>query len=214
MIAARSLPLRIRRHHLFAERDGRRELVDTGSPWSLPAAALPHSSRERVGVDFERLIGMDELGCQPLRLDLRRGRLEFDAAARPGAAEFSVDFLGSVPRLAARVGGREFDLVLDTGAPLTYLPPEALPAEPPFGRYEDFHPRLGPPFSTGLHRVELEVGGWRFRTVAGALPGELGDLLGVFGVAGILGLPLLRRRSLWLDPAAGTGRWEMAGGSA
>ncbi len=205
MSPAASLPLEARRHHLFTHRDGRRELLDTGSPLSLPADALGPVVGE-VGVRFERLVGMDELGQQSLLFDLPGRRLRLGGAADPADA-FPVDFGLTVPRLDLRVAGAELAAVLDTGAPLSYLPPETLPDTPPLGSYEDFHPDLRTPFRTELHRVELEVGGRRLTTVAGRLPGILQEALALFGCRAILGLPVLRRARLWLDPVAGRGAW-------
>ncbi len=206
MVAPLSLPLRVERHHLFVERDGRRELVDTGSPLSLPAAELG-PARDRVGVPFDRLLGMDELGLAPFRIDLPGRRLELGTPHVAVDGSFAVTSSAGVPRLAVRTAGRELLALLDTGAPITYLPAEVLPTGPPCGHYEDFLPGFGIPFRTGLYRVELEVGGRRIRTPAGTLPAGIQTTLEAFGAKGILGMPVLRRVALSLDLEGGIGCW-------
>jgi hypothetical protein len=208
LMPAVARPLELRHHHLFTQRRGRRELIDTGSPLSLPAADLG-SAAERVGVRFDRLVGMDELGSAPFLLDLPQRRLLLDAP--PARADaFPVDFGLGVPRLRLSLEGRPLDAVLDTGAALSYLPAAVLPDTPPLGSYEDFHPVLASPFRTELHRVEMQIGVRRLTTVAGRLPRILQDALDLFGCRAILGLPVLRRAAMLLDPERGRGAWMAA----
>ena len=214
-------PLSFEHGLLFGELDGRRCLLDTGSPVSFgeggPIEVLGRrygARREFLGVDlaavrehvpcgFDLLIGADLLCTHALALDVPRGVGALSLAALPPEPHRTeVELLLGIPRVRVRVGGREVPAFLDTGASHTYLPPECLPEDPRAETVEDFLPHLGR-FETRLRPVELELAGRRLVLRAGALPPFVRAALGLGEAAAILGNPFLLERRAVLDAPLG-----------
>ena len=204
-LASWSASLWAKRHHLFADLDGQCVLVDTGSPVTLAASDLG-GIVDRVGVDFQSLLGMDQLAELRLDFDLPGGRI---SAGRDvvdnNAVGHPCNAIEGVPIIEAEVEREVVRAVFDTGSPLCYLPESLLEGSSPIGQYEDFHPLLADSFRTPIHRAVITTGGAKIQVPAGRLPHDLRLLLDGFEAQAILGLPLLRGRRIWLD--ARTGRW-------
>jgi len=198
-LASWSASLWAKRHHLFADLDGRRVLVDTGSPVSMSASDLG-GIVDRVGVNFETLVGMDQLADHRLDFDLPGGKM---SARRDGGEDELVghpcDAIERVPIIEAEFEGEVLRAVLDTGSPLCYCPAYLLEQSLPVGQFEDFHPLLADSFRTPIHRAVITTGGAKIQVPAGRLPHDLRLLLEGFEAQAILGLPLLRGRRIWLD---------------
>ena len=204
-----SAPLWAERHHLFADLDDRRVLVDTGSPGTLAASALG-SIVDRVGVDFESLLGMDQLAGLRLDFDLPGGRISAGPdAVEDDAVGYPCDSIGGVPIFEAEVEGEVIRGVFDTGSSLCYLPAALLERSSPVGQFEDFHPLLAGSFRTTIHRTVVTIGGIKIQVPAGKLPPDLQPLLEGLGAKAIIGLPVLRGRRLWLDVRGGWWGWNM-----
>ena len=191
-------------------------LVDTGAPFAIGrgraarvlgeewcpssehAAALD-AGEAHLGVALEWLIGWPTLSRGRLWLDWSSGRAQLSASALalPGATRVPLGFEAKVPRVDAVVGGRAVRVVLDTGAPLSYVPPAAVARLTPVRQERDFHPSIGS-FDTGVWRLPASVAGRAFEIEAGLLPPALAPLVTVSG-GWILGSDFFKARSVVID---------------
>lgn len=195
--------------HLLVELPEGVGLVDTGSPVSigpggvlslagqhvalresldgLTVARLSHD----VGADFDFLLGMDALRDRDVDFDLSNGRLELghDLGAAPGE-EIPLEFIGGVPALRVRLGGREVMAVFDTGAPISYAARWLVEGLQSMDTTEDFHPSCGR-FTTPLYPVTWSVGGIDLQGHAGNLPVDFESGLNDLHVGAILGTAIL-----------------------
>ncbi len=176
------------------------ELIDTGSPASMP---IPEEAKAFVDPRLTRLIGMDELGRAPFALDWSAATL-VQSAPRPEAAVFSslrsVMSIPSIP-LSVHTAGQPAPAhaLLDTGAPLGYAPAAAVDSLTSVGSREDFFPGMGS-FTTPVFDVEIEALGLRQRVRVGVLPPLLAMTLSLLGPdTWILGADFFRGRRLWID---------------
>ena len=207
--------------HLLVELDGgggagRMALVDTGAPFDIgrgraaevlgqdwcPAsdhAAALDAGEAHLGVALEWLIGWPTLSRGRLWLDWSSGRAQLSASALtlPGATPVALGFEAKVPRVDAVVDGRAVRMVLDTGAPLSYVPPAAVAQRTPVRNERDFHPSIGS-FDTGVWRLPTSVAGRAFEIEAGLLPPALAPLVTVSG-GWILDSDFFKHRSIILD---------------
>ena len=215
-----SLPLALRDGLLFSQIDGKRVVVDTGAPRSIGLGCLRlgdhefpltenflgtslSSLQEHIPGGLDVLVGADILGQFEVGLDLSRGVLEL----RPWSDEPPVDAIAlssymGIPVVEVKVAHRLVLLFLDTGASLSYLPPEFTSGLVAGARVEDFYPGFGrfetPTFEIGLE-VESEVNTYFIETRVGHLPELLGALLTMGGAQGILGNDFFGRFRLTLN---------------
>ncbi len=197
--------------HLFAEIEGKKFLLDTGSPMSmakglkldfrgqefrLPGNILgltPGQLSDFIGTEVHGLLGTDVLNGQDLLFDFERGKLGVPGAPLPVEGE-AIPFrpVMGVPLVDAEVGGQVYRFFFDTGARISYFQEgEVLAGFPGVGREEDFYPGFGR-FSTDTYRLEVQLLSRTFALVTGTLPAMLGLSLGMAGADGILGNEILQ----------------------
>lgn len=203
-------PLTIREGHLLVDRGSGLELIDTGSPVSMP---VPEIAREIVGADVVHLIGCDELARAPFVLDLVNDRVRFECTAEPPSSVGAPLPLGSVlgvPVLTVGTPSGDRAAFFDTGAPLCYGDPEDLEGIPVIGERDDFHPMHGA-FRTTVRLVQLMVGDRAVTVEVGELPPMLAMLLGMTGTRWIVGPTAFPGRCLRVELGESGGRlWDLA----
>ena len=199
-------------HILFDNGDGL-VLVDSGSPASfhetgmmkvgddsfeVPTSLMGVTSRyvsQNVGSEVRGLLGMDYIGRHATLIDIVGGRIVFDAET-DGYAEVASFFAGC-SGLVLNVGGREARVFLDTGAPISYLSHSFTDGEKSWGKKEDFSPfSSAGRFETDIYYLDTVFAGEQFRMQVGNLPSDMGMMLKVFGVDGVVGLEILKRTSV------------------
>lgn len=211
-----SYPLAMEAGHLITAAQGKRYLIDTGSPVSLGSQPIRLTGREypvlaevgpgmavaalaeMAGLSFDGLIGMDILGGFDVALSVRESRVMLSEASIDLSAGEAADFASSLPVVNCRTGGQGLCMVLDTGAPLSYLTEEQLVGWPEDGEAEDFHPMLGR-FRVRTRRVEVEWMGVSCAMSVGSVPESLERVLSAVGAAGILGTAILAQSDLMLS---------------
>ena len=212
-------PLEIFEDHPIARIDGKRCLVDTGSPvsigeqpiWLLGAQhALQRSVMgltaagvsEMVGTPIDALLGADVLHAGPFLVDWNHGTIAFSRTPIPfeGAAVPTRRVMG-IPIVTFRHGGEPVSGFLDSGAKLSYMPAERAAGLPSDGEAEDFYPGFGR-FTTDTVRAPVELGGFPFEARFGVLPDMLAMTLGLAGVSWILGSDAFKRFRVLVDLAA------------
>lgn len=212
-------PLEIFDDHPIARIDGKRCLIDTGSPvsigeqpvWLLGAQRPLQRSvmgltaaglSEMVGTPIDALLGADVLHAGPFLFDWNHGTIAFSRTPIPfeGAAVPTRRVMG-IPIVTFRRGGEAVSGFLDSGAKLSYMPAELAAGLPSDGEAEDFYPGFGR-FTTDTVRATVELGGFPFEARFGVLPDMLAMTLGLAGVGWILGSDAFKRFRVLVDLAA------------
>jgi hypothetical protein len=216
-------PLRLEHGHLLTEIDGRRYIVDSGSPlsfggsgsiaaggrlFSLPPAGPGINAQqlsELTGFPTDGLLGMDILGEFDLLLDLSAGSLTLfeERLTQPGDA-VPVKTIAGVPVAELQCGERRLLAFLDSGAQHSYLP-AGFDDGGPGEDLADFHPFLGR-FPVVLRRTR---GGLRIGPIFvdnhrhAEPPATLALTLTMAGVQGIAGVSIFTRQPVSLSIRGG-----------
>ena len=191
-------------------------LVDTGSPLSCHEAgridldgghfSVPTSIpiynvdanylSEKIGERVRGLVGMDILGRTHVKIDLPGGKMTFGCSTEGmRRTPSSIGLMGYVS-VDMNVNGRQARLILDTGAPISYVFPSITEGVEAVDRVTDFHPSIfggNDSFETPIFEFPASFAGNDFTMRAGHLPLALRLELGLLGASGVIGLELFRR---------------------
>ena len=202
--------------HIIFDADGQRVLLDTGAPSSIGSAGEFHflgsehhladnflgltvdELSELIGARVDVLLGMDVIGSQPLTIDAAAGTLGFGDGAPAGGTVLPLESVMGVPSLAANIAGRDLRAFFDTGAVISFVPPDMIDGRPVERRVEDFYPGIGK-FETDLCRLPCRLGNESIDLDSGVLPDELQMALGMTGVTAIVGLEVCGRWTVVVD---------------
>lgn len=196
-----SMPLEIVRDHLIIPFRGASAVLDTGSPFTLPAPAIVGA---HLGRPIRWLVGTDRLGARPFLVDWPGRSVTFGAPAPEAGDRMSLEDSLGVPLIPLGTPTGPALAFLDTGAPISYAPPSAVAGRRPVGRRADFHPMIGE-FETGIYTLPVTAGARQLELTVGVLPPLLRRLLALLGPAPwILGSDYFRDRRIFLDLAQGT----------
>lgn len=203
-----SFPLESVSGHFLFEVEGRKVLLDTGSPRSIaegrqwtflghPYLVIPGFSgattkglSEFVGMPIDVLLGADILGDFHFLIDVREKSIVFhrERVPMPGA-EVSVELVTGIPLATVAVDDQPIRMFLDTGARLSYVQVDVARRFPRLRQDEDFYPGFGR-FRTQVFRVPVGVAGRVLPLACGVLPEPLEASLFGMGVSGIIGTEL------------------------
>ena len=198
------------RDHILIDCTGGMLLIDTGSPLSFHKNAciqlgdeefpVPTSLMgvdaayiaEKVGQPVSGLLGMDIIGRTGLKIDIPGGKLSFFP---------SVDGMVQIPSgmgmgyvsVEMTLAGKPARVLLDTGAPTSYVSRSFTAGLDPVGRTTDFNPLIpGDTFETPVFEFPASFAGKAFSMKAGHLPGTL-QMISMLGVDGVVGMEILKR---------------------
>ena len=92
------------------------------------------------------------------------------------------------------VNGRQVQVILDTGAPVSYVTPSLTEGLTPVDRVQDFNPMVpGGIFETPIFEFPASFAGHDFPMRAGHLPKLMGAAISLLGVKGVVGMEILSR---------------------
>lgn len=150
--------------HLIITDNGQNILVDTGSPVSFhPSGSIGfgenefavHSSipgvstaylSEKVGCEMHGLLGMDIINRMPMLFSLKDGFVLFDDDARY-LNHFKMYPLepssGGLVAITVSVNGKSANMIIDSGAPISYIHPSFVSGLECVGIMDDFSPFIG-----------------------------------------------------------------------
>lgn len=199
------------RDHVLIDTAGGILLVDTGSPMSFHGNGLIHLGHEefpvptslmgvdssylaeKVGEHVSGLLGMDIISRLGMKIDISGGKLSFHPStdglnrvnSRMGMGYMSMEMV---------MAGKNARVILDTGAPTSYVSRAFTEGLNPIGQVTDFNPLVpGDTFETPVFEFPAGFAGNEFTMKAGHLPGSLQMMLSVLGVDGVVGMEVLRR---------------------
>jgi Ca-activated chloride channel family protein len=213
--------------------DGKRVLLDTGSPFSagngdrFEISGQPFKFQGQMGVTTDKLsqwmntridvlLGSDVLSKFVVTLDWWRGAATFSPLGSSLRGEdLPVEQLMGTPVLKLRTASGKAKALFDTGAKLCYMPRSAVGDLDPVNHLKDFHVMTGS-FETDVYEVNVEIAKHPFIANCGVLPESLASMVGkMTGTEWIIGTDLLRQGAIGLDLRHNrvTASWEPAGTS-
>jgi len=200
--------------HIMFEVDGKKVLLDTGSPVSLGSCGtleidgsvyevqdscmtLPWNDlRMLIGIDVDALLGMDVISEFDLTLNPVDSQVTFDRENRLEDREsVQLRLFAEIPVLEVKIQGRPVKVFFDTGARLSYIDRTLTWAGECLGHEFDFHPSMGR-FETQTFMTTVEIDGYEAELKTGVLPESLRRKLIVLGIKGILGTTLLEHYTI------------------
>lgn len=201
----------VRGHILVTDDRGTTVLLDTGSPLSfhrndvvalggetfgVPTSLMGTDCSyvtDNVGIRVDGLIGMDIL-AEGVLIDVPGGSVVLGhptdgmtrVPSRPVYGYMSADM---------DIRGRRATVIIDTGAPTSYVSTSLTEGLEAVDTVEDFNPSVpGGTFTTPIYEFPAAFAGEGFTMRAGTLPLLMRATLPLLGVDGVVGMELLRRR--------------------
>ena len=209
-----NIPIKLVNNHIITD-DTQRMIVDTGSPQSFHSSGVislcgevlsvetsnagvkADYLSEKVGTEINGLIGMDIINRYPLLIDLRNRVIIVDDDAIYTNAAKHVE-LGSIAQglmaIEMMVNNKTARMIVDTGAPLSYISKSFVGGRESEGVLSDFHPLFGD-FSTDTFRCHVTpiANEQAYDQLFGILPDMLQMVLSMLSVDGIIGIDLFKR---------------------
>jgi len=207
--------------HILIEGENGLLIVDTGSPLSFHESgqiklcgqnitvprSLPEAGPEylsgQLGVHVSGLVGMDFIVKHPMSVDVNAGLLTFDSTSEGYVWIPSSSVMGCV-RMNMEIDGRPASIILDTGAPTSYMSKKFSAGKTSVGSADDFSPYCGV-FTTPIYEYSASVGGREFTVRAGKLPALMGLVVGLVA-DGVFGMDFLKhfkvlisREGIWIS---------------
>lgn len=198
-------------NHLVIE-DGQHLVVDTGSTISFHSSGhiefggetvavrtsipmVPHAYlKEKVGADIEGLLGMDIINQHYVEFSMKDSLLfsgvENDCSFFPRfKSPENNHLLGGLIGISVFVNGRKANLLVDSGAQLSYIHPSYVSGFEPVEVKNDFSPFIGD-FQTPIYTCVLESERPRlsFLQNMGILPDVIQQYVSRLGIDGIIGV--------------------------
>lgn len=203
-------------NHLIIEENGKKLLIDTGSPVSIVEddvmlcgqhitsafnlVSIDHLS-ELLGMHVDALVGNDILSRFLVMIDYCGHSITFsdEPLALDGAESIPLETFMGYLKINMSVLGEENAFFLDTGAKISYLDSGKTKGLSPECEGTDFYIGIGK-FTTPIFNLDATIGAYTFNTQFGNLPELLNStLIGVTGVSGIIGYDLFAQFKILLD---------------
>lgn len=146
-----------------------------------------------VGERVSGLIGMDILSQFAIKFDLPAGKLTFGCPT-DGLTQVSPGAGRGFVSMNMTINGHQAHVLLDSGAPTSYVSPFLTEGLQSIGTKTDFSP-LTPnsPFETPIFEFPATFAGNDFTMQAGHLPKDLERAVTSYGVDGAVGFEVLSR---------------------
>ena len=191
------------RDHILIECIGGILLVDTGSPMSFHENRLIHLEGEEfsvpttiMGVDSSYIAEKDIISKLGMKIDIPKGKLSFRPSTEGMNRILSRMGMGYIS-MEMVVAGKSASVILDTGAPTSYVSKTFTEGLTPIGQVTDFNPLVpGDTFETPIFEFPASFAGKEFTMKAGNLPSSLQIMLSFIGVDGVIGMEILKRFSI------------------
>ena len=213
--------LRLVNGHPVFELDGKKTLLDSGSPFSLGResdlyfmnSVLPLSQEflgvkldtlsRLIGTPLDLMMGADILLKYSVLLDLPQELIQFsEMGTKIHGRTVPLRMMAGVPIVHCHANGSAIQAVFDTGSRLSYINRSLVGNSASIGKEKDFYPGVGE-FETEIYQVSFDIGGIYLSLRTGVLPPMLESALALTGAQAILGTELLHNFVVWLNLSDG-----------
>lgn len=217
--------IEFRRHLLLKNTQGNL-VIDTGSPVSFHEDGIielgdckmnvSNSLNEKVnsrylnkniGIEIKGLLGMDFMGKYATVFNTRKfgGFISFDEELFYGTDAMESFSIAGCPGIVMKVNGMSVRMLVDSGAPLSYIDEKFFKDATFVGRKKDFYPMLETDvFFADTFELPCHIGCGNhkdkdLKLVFGLPPTDLGLTLRQIGVDGLIGYDLFRNFRISLE---------------
>lgn len=210
-------PIKLVNDHIIIDNE-QHLLIDTGSPVSFHTSGAinlcgenipvstsipgvrPDYLSSNVGTSIDGLVGMDIIHRYTLLIDVPRKHIIInDDAVYPNALEpYELGALaGGLIAIKMMVNNQQVQMIVDTGAPISYINDSIVAGMESESEMRDFHPFIGD-FHTNTYRCEanLMIGEQPYNQLFGVLPKMLEMALSMIQVNGIIGIELFKHHRI------------------
>ena len=194
-------------NHIIADIAGKKALIDTGSPATIGTESFPFAGKMypvhgefggaslsaisgELGTRIDWLVGADALSGYRITIDWNAQTLSVDDSSEETGG-IPLTFKMGVPVVSAEINGAPVLMVFDTGAKISYAMSEVTDSVPATGTVSDFYPNFGT-FETSTRNMRVSIASEAAELTVGQLPDDLGGLLLMMGVNGIIGNDLFK----------------------
>lgn len=211
-------PYKLVTGHIIVESEQKSYLIDTGAPTSVSSngdinfAGLEYPAQSNymgvtadsltnyINTKIHGLVGADIINQFDIIIDPEKSTLLVtqDSLDLPDIST-ALDFCIRIPIVEVSVNDRPLRMFFDTGAQLSYLPPDIVSSYPSLGKAEDFYPGLGN-FTTSTYEVPCKFSTEQFVLRVGILPTSLQAPLMMANTSGILGTMILEKYRIFYAP--------------
>ena len=200
--------------------EGLEILIDTGSPVTLSnlnqfelmgkthqcsnqmVGCTFDSIKELLGREIDILLGMDVLRNYRLLVDCQVGHLVLSDESLTIDDATSValhpSMMNTAVAIEAKVADRSVQLVVDTGAKISYISKKLCEGMESVEEREDFHPYIGT-FKTPIYRMTIDINQKQLSTDFGNLPQLYAMTLSMANLDGVIGYDLFAANQVVLD---------------
>ena len=211
-------PIKVINDHLILTDNGQDILIDTGSPISfhplgnliigdndfsvqscIPGVSTQYLS-EKVGCEIQGLLGMDIINSMPTLFNLKKCFILID-----DNTEYPNHFkncplsplAGGLVAIIISVNGKEAKMIVDSGAPISYIRHDFLSGLESAGIMDDFSPFIGN-FQTDTFVCEVDTLTHQnvYRQRFGIPPQVISITLELLNVDGVIGIELFKQYRL------------------
>lgn len=176
-----------RKHGILVTEEGKRYLIDTGSPVSFTdgplylcgrlqesnTGGMINHIRKVSNLDIDGLIGMATLRQYPhILFDYPHNKISFSTKSfnTKGYTGNIYCMFGMAIFFDAKINGSSHRIILDSGAPISYIKPDLVKMLTPITSVRDFHPEIGE-FDVPIYpELELAIGDACIPISFGVLP--------------------------------------------
>ena len=210
--------LEVYQGHLIMNCNGNEVLIDTGSPETIGKGQTMefmgrsircresmmgfsfNSVVELPGRDIDALMGMDVMGNLCILVDCAAGEVTFsdEPMKLDNAVTLPLQVSGLGVITQVEVAGKPANLIVDTGAQLSYINEPYVAGVEPTGMREDFHPFMGR-YEVPTYGMTINLGGKVLDAVCGASPAQVQRLISIINADGVLGHDLFAQGKVVLD---------------
>ena len=188
-------PIEIFDNHTIALINGKKVLLDTGSPKSISdGCSLTILDKTYnfltniLGINIEKIsnllgtkvnvfLGMDILKALNFFIDWDKKLIRFSSELFDLEGTYiPLNLSKGAPIVTLQVEGKNLNVFVDTGAKISYLHPKILSNYTSVGRETDFYFIIGQ-FSTDIYEIPVVLGGHRFVVRSGILPNILQNFM-------------------------------------
>ena len=206
--------------HLIFEHNGLKVLVDTGSPVTISKCRdfafmgnqYPCLTNflgkdisqlsSMMGYNIDVLMGLDLITEFFMMTDYQKKEITFSTEEISFQPQCSVPiaFENGMICVQLNVEGQSVNLVLDTGARISYIDEAFTDGRPIIETREDFSPLMGiARFSTPIYSMQVSVENMSFPVNFGKLPSQIALMLKMMGVYGAIGYDLFNTFTVLMD---------------
>ena len=202
---ASTYPLLFEKRHIFAKTNEAVWLIDTGSPASFGnVESLVFCNKQfaikknyhsftadevskYIGVPCDGVIGADVLNRFDIVFNLSMKTLVTSADELTVMGQsVRVDEVMGIPILPVQIADKEYRMIFDTGAQISYFQSDTITQFPSAGIFEDFHFTIGN-YRTETFSVPITFCGLNFTIRCGSLPNTIDATLKAASTQGIVG---------------------------